>query len=419
MPLCLLLDSSPVGPPPSSLLARQLQDSWRSLRGAGGGGGLVPAGRRPPDSLMFEVTDATVVMDGSSKYVVSSIILDIYPGPLVPWSSFLISPGPLVLVLIPVLVICPGPLSWSSILVCPGPFVWSSGPGLLSWSSLLVLSPGSLIPVIWPSVLVLWSVLLYTIHVIQSGGSDKTPAVISRRYSDFQKLHAALRRHHGDQMERVSFPRKKLRRNFTSETIGRRSRAFEQYLSHLCSLLSLRGAPCLRDFFYLRDLQAGQQLIRAGRFQEALAPLLNAKRLQHRLGGAGCPGSRAGPAPPASSHWLFTLAGLSCCFREANQLEEARDHCDQALRLLAPAEAPPPQTGPAPTDRPRPHPLLLPLLQAVVRLCWQTGRAKRQWEELLQQLVEQQGGLDPRPPSLTEALLSHDLQEAHGEAASA
>ncbi|KAM9750790.1 sorting nexin-21 [Menidia menidia] len=104
-------------PPPSSLLARQLQDSWRSLRGAGGSGGLVPAGRRPPDSLMFEVTDATVVMDGSSKYV------------------------------------------------------------------------------------------LYTIHVIQSGGSDKTPAVISRRYSDFQKLHAALRRHHGDQMERVSFPR--------------------------------------------------------------------------------------------------------------------------------------------------------------------------------------------------------------------
>lgn len=52
------------------------------------------------------------------------------------------------------------------------------------------------------------SLQLYTIHVIQSGGSDKTPAIITRRYSDFQRLHATLRRNHGDQMERVCFPRK-------------------------------------------------------------------------------------------------------------------------------------------------------------------------------------------------------------------
>lgn len=52
------------------------------------------------------------------------------------------------------------------------------------------------------------SLQLYTIHVIQSGGCDKTPAIITRRYSDFQRLHAILRRHYGDQMERVCFPRK-------------------------------------------------------------------------------------------------------------------------------------------------------------------------------------------------------------------
>lgn len=55
---------------------------------------------------------------------------------------------------------------------------------------------------------------------------------------------------------------KKLRRNFTAETIAKRSRAFEQYLSHLCSLPALRGARCVRQFFYLTDLQAGQLLIR-------------------------------------------------------------------------------------------------------------------------------------------------------------
>lgn len=61
---------SPVAPSPSSLLTRQLQESWRTLRGLGGGSPS-PAGRRLTDNLLFEVTDASVVQDGSSKYVVS------------------------------------------------------------------------------------------------------------------------------------------------------------------------------------------------------------------------------------------------------------------------------------------------------------------------------------------------------------
>lgn len=338
-------DTSPVGvspaaPSPSSLLTRQLQESWRNLRGLGGGS-PTPVGRRLTDSLLFEVTDASVVQDGSSKYV------------------------------------------------------------------------------------------LYTIHVIQSGGSDKTPAIITRRYSDFQRLHATLRRSHADQMERVCFPRKKLRRNFTAETIAKRSRAFEQYLSHLCSLSALRGAPCVRQFFYLTDLQAGQLLIRVGRFQEALGPLLNAKRLQHKLGWARYYDSQAQAPPLGSSHWFYTLVGLSSCFQEVDQLEEARDHCDHALRVLTPAE-----TRTNAEDRPlpledkphpltekqdlstqrmdRPHPLLLPLLRAVVRLSWQTGRDKRQWEELLQHLEEQWAWLDNQP-TIKEFLVKHNLEESEGE----
>lgn len=54
---------SPVGPAPSSLLTRQLQESGRGLGGAHGA-------RRQTDSLLFEVTDAGAVTDGSSKYVV-------------------------------------------------------------------------------------------------------------------------------------------------------------------------------------------------------------------------------------------------------------------------------------------------------------------------------------------------------------
>ncbi|KAM9855666.1 sorting nexin-21 isoform 1-T1 [Aulostomus maculatus] len=327
---------SPVGPSPAALLTRQLQESWRSLRGLGGAGSA-QTGRHQMDNLLFEVTDASVVQDGSSKYV--------------------------------------------------------------------------------------------------AGGSDKTPAVITRRYSDFQRLHATLRRNHGDQMERVCFPRKKLRRNFTAETIAKRSRAFEQYLSHLCSLSTLGGALCVRQFFYLSDLQTGQLLIRVGRYQEALGPLLNAKRLQNKMGWANYDDNQDQAPPSASSHWFFTLVGLSCCFQEVDQLEEARDHCDHALRVLTPSEAHPgienksrpsedaphplyekalPQLNASWLHQCRPHPLLLPLLRAMVRLCWQTGKEKRQWEELLQHLEEQGVGLDNRP-TIKEFLVKHNLQDSEVE----
>ncbi|XP_008401124.1 sorting nexin-21 [Poecilia reticulata] len=324
---------SPVGPAPSALLTRQLQDGWRTLRGLGGSSpdhGV----RRPADGLLFEVTDASVVQDGAAKYV------------------------------------------------------------------------------------------LYAIHVIQSGGSDKMPAVITRRYSDFQRLHAALRRNYGSQMERVSFPRKKLRRNFTAETIAKRSRAFEQYLSHLCSLPVLRGAPSVRQFFYLSDLQAGQLLIRAERFQEALGPLLNAKRLQHKLGWASYHDDETQAPPPASSHWFFTLVGLACCFQEVEQLEEALEHCDHALHMLLPPE---PQDKPLPLqDKPLPlqdkllplqpdaalQSLALPLLQAVIRLSWQTGRDKQRWEEHLQQL---EGAGPDDHVTIRNFLVKHKLQESDGD----
>ncbi|XP_075898220.1 sorting nexin-21 [Nelusetta ayraudi] len=328
-------DTSPVGVSPvgpSSLLTRHFQDSWRRLSGVSGAS-TSPTGRRLTDSLLFEVTDASVVQDGSSKYV------------------------------------------------------------------------------------------LYTIHVIQAGGSDKTPAIITRRYSDFRRLHATLCRDHGALMERVCFPRKKLRRNFTAETIAKRSRAFEQYLYHLCSLSVLQKALCVRHFFYLADLQAGQLLVRVERYQDALGPLLNAKRLQNKLGWTSYCDAEAQARPGASSHWFFTLVGLLICFQEVDQLEDARDHCDHALRVLVPAEslASPeqkPSSGPEgggalEQHLAKSHPILFPLLQAIVRLSWQTGKDKRQWEELMQLLEERGAELDDRP-TIKEFLVKYNLEEQEG-----
>lgn len=172
-----------------------------------------------------------------------------------------------------------------------------------------------------------------------------------------------------------------------------------------------------------------------GRYQEALGPLLNAKRLQHKLGWASYYDSQAQAPSPTSSHWFFTLVGLSCCFQEVDQLEEARDHCDLALRVLTPAETqtnteekphpcedkphplndnPLPQAGVSRPFTNRPHPLLLPLLRAVVRLSWQTGKDKRHWEELLQHLEEQWAELDNQP-TIKEFMVKHNLQESEAE----
>uniref|UniRef100_A0A3P8WWH7 Sorting nexin family member 21 n=1 Tax=Cynoglossus semilaevis TaxID=244447 RepID=A0A3P8WWH7_CYNSE len=309
-------DAPLISPSPSAV-TRQLQERWRNLRGLRAGN-PVASGKRILSSLLFEVTDASVVQDGSSKYV------------------------------------------------------------------------------------------LYTIQVCQSGGSDKTPAVITSRYSDFQRLHATLRRNHGDQMAGICFPRKKLRSNFTAETIAKRSRAFEQYLYHLCSLDILKGALCVRHFFYLNDLQTGQLV---GRYQDALGPLLNAKRLQEKLGWATFYDSQTQTPPLGSTHWFFTLVGLACCFQEEEQLEEAWSHCDLALHVLTPAEIDLAEHTPTlPTLAHRPHPLLQPLLRAVVRLSWQIGRDKQRWEELLQQLDEQWAGVDNQP-TIKEFLVKHNLQD--------
>ncbi|XP_035593941.1 sorting nexin-21-like [Oncorhynchus keta] len=297
-------DTSPVGLSPggSSLLTCQLQERWRSLQSCS-----------VPEKLVFEVTDASVVPESSSKYV------------------------------------------------------------------------------------------LYTIHVIQSGMFDKTPAVITRRYTDFERLHSRLRRRHGDHMERVCFPRKRLRKNFVAETIAKRSRAFEQYLAHMHSLAELRRSPTFLEFFYLGDLQAGQMLMRVGRYQEGLGPLLNGLRLQEKL---GC--EQQGIQQPhhqQRTHWLFTLLALVTCFQELEQLGEAQEYCDQALRDLAPSQEA--------LQQHLFHPLLIPLLQTNVRLSWKISKDKRRWEVLLQEI--QDSGADVgNQPSLKEYLMKESLVESEG-----
>lgn len=162
---------------------------------------------------------------------------------------------------------------------------------------------------------------------------------------------------------------------------------------------------------------------RAERHQDALGPLLNAKRLQQKLGWA------APCDEQPSSHWLYTLVALLSCFQEVQQLEEARHHCRHALWALIPAQrrhsaedsprhprgerqAPGRGAHASPSSPDRTHPLLLPLAQVMVRLSWQTGADKRQWEELLHHL-EEGAGLD-NEPTIREFLLRQGLEDGEG-----
>ncbi|XP_052397786.1 sorting nexin-21 isoform X2 [Carassius gibelio] len=242
---------------------------------------------------------------------------------------------------------------------------------------------------------------LYTIHVIHSGTFDRTPAVITRRYTDFERLHRRLRRRHGDEMDGVFFPRKKVRKNFAAETIAKRSRAFEQYLTHLRSLPELRSTPTFLEFFYLGDLRAGQMLMRVGRYQDALGSLLNALRLQEKL---GCH-QLLQLNQLQRVHWFFTLSALVTCFQELDQLSEAQEHCDRALQDLAPSQEA--------LQQHQLHPLLIPLLQSNVRLSWKISKDKRRWEALLREIQEQ--GIDVgNQLNLKECLIKESIEDSEG-----
>ncbi|XP_051489315.1 sorting nexin-21 isoform X3 [Apus apus] len=224
--------------------------------------------------------------------------------------------------------------------------------------------------------------VLYTIYLIRSGQFDKAPAAIARRYSDFERLNRCLRCRFACDMAGVAFPRKRLRRNFTAETIAKRSRAFEQFLSHLHSIAEIRRSPEFLEFFFLQDLRAAQRLTCTGMYREALATWANAYQLQDRLGVC------------SSGRFLLTLAGLAVCHQELDQLGEAHGCCEQALELLEAQGS---------------HPLLGPFLQAHVHLAWKVGKDKRRSEARLQDLWE--AGLPlQQQPTLKEYLIKEPLE---------
>ncbi|XP_072370721.1 sorting nexin-21 isoform X2 [Scyliorhinus torazame] len=335
---------SPLGElKPSNMLTTQLQENWNKSRR-----NLIV------EKLVFEVTSANVVHDSSSKYVGNHASSPNHPRAL-----------------------------WTLTRATQRVNTQTSSSKRRHIQHRHP-PPEQILTPRWDLLLgrFLGHSVAYTIHVIKSGSFDDNKALIIRRYTDFAKLNVELHKHFKEEMGNVVFPKKIIRRNFTHETIAKRSRAFEQYLQHIHSIADICKSKVFLEFFYLRDLKAGQGLLRGGMCEDALETLVNAFHLQQKL------------CSLDTEHLLFTQASISVCYQELDRLDEAQTYCEQALQTINNQEN---------------HPLLVPLLHSNIRLSWKIAKDKRESEAKLQQI--QEAGIDVlNQPSLKEHLIKDFLE---------
>ncbi|XP_072259886.1 sorting nexin-21 isoform X1 [Pyxicephalus adspersus] len=223
--------------------------------------------------------------------------------------------------------------------------------------------------------------VMYTIYLLHSQQYDPSTAFITCRYSHLERLRKSLRSHYPEEMNNVSFPRKRLRKNFTAETIAKRSRAFEQFLCHVSSVPILRQSSQFLEFFYLNDLQKAQRLTCTGLYKLALPIWTNCWRLHEKL----CP-------TWASTHRLIVLAGLVVCHQELDTLADAQAYSEQAVALLQESQE-------------QNVTLLMVFLQAHIQLSWRVGKDKRASEAALLRLKEA-GHNTINTPTLKEILIN-------------
>ena len=158
--------------------------------------------------------------------------------------------------------------------------------------------------------------------------------------------------------------------NFKHETIAQRSRAFEQYLTHVYSIEELRWSKELADFFYGADLAVAYTSIRKGQFMDALVLLEISVQLQVRLLGE------------MHSDVIATLCAIVVCYNQMEQYESAQAYAETALKCI-------------PKDCLERH--LVSLLHLSIRLCWKLGKDKQDLEERLNALQVQGAEIETYP----------------------
>lgn len=162
-------------------------------------------------------------------------------------------------------------------------------------------------------------------------------------------------------MEDVSFPEKLLVGNFKNETIAKRSRAFEQYLTHIFSVISIRFSKEFREFFYEKDIRNAYALIDKEKYSNAITVLEKCLPLQEKLLG----------------NWhidvAYTLCALALCYRGLENRHTALKYIESALSCLKCNED---------------SEIYLPLLNEAIYLYWMVGKNKTHLEAKIVELKQ-------------------------------
>lgn len=188
------------------------------------------------------------------------------------------------------------------------------------------------------------------------GEIGKTPGIIEKRYSDFNDLNSKLRKRFPKEMEHISFPGKLVIRNFKDETIAQRSRAFEQYLTHLFTIDSVRFSDEFKDFLYQEKFKEGIESLQRGEFSHCVSIMEKYLPVQERLQG------------DQHSDVVCTLCVLSACHQKLSDQETALKYAESALSCVSNNQT---------------SVFLAPLLSHTIYLCWLLGREKTHLETQL------------------------------------
>ncbi|XP_061166614.1 sorting nexin-21-like [Saccostrea echinata] len=208
------------------------------------------------------------------------------------------------------------------------------------------------------------SFVKYTLSVSTEGDPDKTPGLIEKRYSDFSDLNTKLKKQFPKYMEHISFPGKLVIGNFTDETIAQRSRAFEQFLTHIFTIDSLRFSDEFKNFLYQEEMQKGVESIHGGDFSHCVTVMEKYLPVQERLQG------------DQHTDVVCTLCVLSVCHQKLGDRETALEYAESALSCI---------------NNDQTCPFLVPLLNHTIYLCWVLCREKSHLEARLAGLRDKGG----------------------------
>ncbi|KAJ8041590.1 Sorting nexin-21 [Holothuria leucospilota] len=223
--------------------------------------------------------------------------------------------------------------------------------------------------------------VLYTVAINRNIGSDTSQAIIEKRYSDFLHLHKQLSKTFPQIMENIYFPRKAFTGNFRLQFIAERSRAFEQYLTHIFTSEEIRLSTVYQDFFYAMDIRRAYKLMSENNFQEAIPLLQNASHLQAKLLGEEHPDT------------VVTFCALVVAYMSIEEGEaHALGYAESAFRIIREAQS---------------SPFKIPLIQTLIGVRWRLNKEKRDLETLLATYVRP--GIGPVDMPTLEDLVMQSL----------